>query len=92
MGRGAVFRMPGGGSLYPADGINNTAAFDRAGGTDTHEPVSVYFVSVLHGFEPLLQTRLGGAPIYSRCLANFSRPVPSCPRALHMHGRQLFQK
>src|SRR5262249_26115423 len=29
--RSAVFGMPGGGSLYPADGIKNTASFDGAG-------------------------------------------------------------
>src|ERR1700757_649973 len=73
--RSAVFGMPGGGSLYPADGIKNPAAFDGAGGTDTHEPASVYFVSIQRGLAPLLQRRLACALVYSRCLANFSQPL-----------------
>src|SRR5207244_2765549 len=73
--RSAVFGMPGGGSLYPADGIKNTASFDGAGGTDTHEPASVYFVFIRRGFAPLLQRRLACALVYSRCLAHFSQPL-----------------
>jgi hypothetical protein len=55
--RFAVFRMPRGGSLDLADVIENTASFEDAGETDTHDPASGYSFCLMPGSFPRLSAR-----------------------------------